>query len=246
MSNKPKGVSFATAEVATSIRSSVKDDESSTEGEKEKAAQFQASSESKSASFRSKVLRSNLTRTHKNRDPLFYYEVQQVLGVGSMGSVVKVRKRDAVVGGSARKDLRGIFQRERLAKDCMSVPIFGWIIKNCLYNPLANHEQQLSTNGSGSLRSLLSFGSSSRGSPFKPVYDSVRSFDTSGSATGDHNPAKPYEQTYAMKSIHLSRVTDPAFVEELRNEIIVLKALDHPHIGAFNLHDFFFLCSLSI
>ena len=42
-------------------------------------------------SFRSKVLRSNLTRAHKNRDPLFYYEVQKVLGVGSMGSVVKVR-----------------------------------------------------------------------------------------------------------------------------------------------------------
>ena len=43
-------------------------------------------------SFRSKVLRSNLTRTQKNRDPLFYYEVQKVLGVGSMGSVVKARR----------------------------------------------------------------------------------------------------------------------------------------------------------
>jgi hypothetical protein len=33
---------------------------------------------------------------------------------------------------------------------------------------------------------------------------------------------------YAMKSIHLSRVTDPAFVEELKNEIQILRSLDHP------------------
>ena len=35
---------------------------------------------------------------------------------------------------------------------------------------------------------------------------------------------------YAMKSIHLSRVTDNDFVEELKNEIAILKKLDHPHI----------------
>jgi serine/threonine protein kinase len=35
---------------------------------------------------------------------------------------------------------------------------------------------------------------------------------------------------YAMKSIHLSRVNDHAFVEELLNEISILKTLDHPHI----------------
>jgi len=35
---------------------------------------------------------------------------------------------------------------------------------------------------------------------------------------------------YAMKSIHLSRVTDDTFVQELKNEIAILKKLDHPHI----------------
>ena len=39
-----------------------------------------------------------------------------------------------------------------------------------------------------------------------------------------------YDMTYAMKSIHISRCTDPTFVEELQNEIQILKALDHPHI----------------
>lgn len=33
-----------------------------------------------------------------------------------------------------------------------------------------------------------------------------------------------------MKSIHLSRVTDPSFVEELRNEVRILRDVDHPHI----------------
>jgi calcium-dependent protein kinase len=38
------------------------------------------------------------------------------------------------------------------------------------------------------------------------------------------------DHEYAMKSIHLSRVTDDSFVQELKNEIAILKKLDHPHI----------------
>ena len=38
------------------------------------------------------------------------------------------------------------------------------------------------------------------------------------------------DNEYAMKSIHLNRVTDETFVEELKNEIDILKSLDHPHI----------------
>ena len=34
---------------------------------------------------------------------------------------------------------------------------------------------------------------------------------------------------YALKTIQLARVT-PDFVEELRNEIDILKSLDHPNI----------------
>ena len=37
------------------------------------------------------------------------------------------------------------------------------------------------------------------------------------------------EMKYAMKSIHLNRITDDTFVEELQNEIQILKQLDHPH-----------------
>lgn len=174
------------------------------------------------SSFRSAVLRSNLTRDHKDRDPLFYYEVLQVLGVGSMGSVVKVRKRGEVVGGSSRKDLQGTFRRERLMHGCAKIPFCGWLAQHCLKNPLGNHEQQL--RKSNSMLNLLSLRSNE--SPFKPMHDSGRSLDTNDS-TG--SSSTKFE--YAMKSIHLSRVTDIAFIEELRNEVAVLKALDHPHIG---------------
>lgn len=168
-------------------------------------------------SFRSKELRSNLTRSQLNRDPLFYYEIKVILGVGSMGSVVKVRKRDEVVGGSARKNLQGAFRQEKIARECMRIPFCGWFAEHCLWNPLSNHEQ----SNQNSLRNLV-------GSPFKAINDSGRSVESTGTL---ETPTKPaYSMEYAMKSIHLSRVTDIVFIEELRNEIEVLKALDHPHI----------------
>ena len=48
----------------------------------------------------------------------------------------------------------------------------------------------------------------------------------------DLHGEEPYlnENLYAMKSIHLSRVTDDSFVQELKNEIQILRRLDHPHI----------------
>lgn len=48
------------------------------------------------------------------------------------------------------------------------------------------------------------------------------------SSSSSSRPAVHHE--YAMKSIHLSRVTDDTFVKELKNEIAILKKLDHPHI----------------
>jgi len=176
--------------------------------------------------FRSKVLRGNLTRTHKNRDPLFYYEVQQVLGVGSMGSVVKIKKRDEIVGGSAREDLQGAFRQEKIAQHCMKIPFCGWFAEHCLWNPLSNSQQG---SMSESVRSIISSVTGSNRSPFKAMSDSNRSL---ASAEGSSPTRAKTRKEFAMKSIHLSRVTDKTFEEELRNEIVLLKALDHPHIGA--------------
>ena len=125
------------------------------------------------------------------------------------------------MGGSARKNLQETFRREKLLHDCAKIPICGWIAQHCLWNPLGNHEQSLQNHSTNSIRNLLSLRSNE--SPFKPINDSA---DADKATT----PSKKYDMTYAMKSIHLSRVTDADFVEELRNEVAVLKALDHPHI----------------
>lgn len=39
-----------------------------------------------------------------------------------------------------------------------------------------------------------------------------------------------YEVMYALKTIHFSRLQDEKFIQELRNEIDILKSLDHPNI----------------
>jgi len=75
--------------------------------------------------LKAKQLRSNLLREQKDKDPLFYYEIINVLGVGSMGSVAKVRKRNDVMGGSARRNLVDSFNRQKKNEDCFKIPLFG-------------------------------------------------------------------------------------------------------------------------
>lgn len=109
---------------------------------------------------------SNLMRERKNRDVFKYYEVERVLGEGSMGAVSSVRKKESAAGGSAYKD-SGTHQG-----------VFAIFHAQKKKSPLAE--------------------------------DSIR-------------------KNYAMKTIQLGRVTDE-FIEELRNEIDILKTLDHPNI----------------
>jgi hypothetical protein len=82
----------------------------------------------RSTMLHSTALRGNLTRQQRNRDPFFYYKVVAVLGVGSMGSVAKVRKRESVVGGSARKDLQDHFRKEKQLNDCFHLPFVGKLV----------------------------------------------------------------------------------------------------------------------
>ena len=215
-----------------------------------------------------KKLRSNLMRQQKDRDPLFYYEVVNVLGLGSMGSVAKVRKRTEVLGGSARKSLRESFDSERRIKTCLQIPILGGLFRHCIDSDQVLERKlqarkrtmkramengnsvaldgELSHNGSHNQQpSFLSLSSSS------PMDDSFYSHDDSlreGHPHADRNgkntngnsngldrsgsmnlsirtTSSSYEAYYAMKSIHLDRVTDPTFVQELRNEIAILKKL---------------------
>lgn len=150
-----------------------------------------------------------LIREQTKRDPLFYYETLSVLGVGSMGSVTKVRKRDSVIGGSARPDLQKYFRTEKRFHACFEIPFVGSFFRHCL----KFKEKELMENvHSGDLTTGKSLS------------------DRSAASTTSSNSSRRKEKLYAMKSIHLSRIEDKTFVKELLNEVDVLKKLDHPHI----------------
>lgn len=172
--------------------------------------------------FHSPHLRSNLTREQRDRDPMFFYEIVQTLGVGSMGSVARVHKRGNALGGSAREGIQEAVRRQKRNRECLNIPIIGGIFRLCIDGDLSH------SRSSGSFSSLfqskedlLLMSNRSEGPFHMSESESVISPGSTGAS--QHN-------CYAMKSIHLNRVTDDSFVTELRNEIAILKQLDHPHI----------------
>ena len=165
--------------------------------------------------FHSKELRSNLMREQRDRDPLFYYEVVAVLGVGSMGSVAKVRKRSSIVGGSARKELQDHFRREKRREQCFQVPVVGGFFRWCIGKAQFHTESESSSRHESNASETSSILA-----PRAPIVEDYN--DLHGESSTD--------LLFAMKSIHLSRVTDPTFIQELKNEIDILRSLDHPHI----------------
>ena len=98
------------------------------------------SRESTTSSLKSPKLRSNLMREQKERDPLFFYEVVKTLGVGSMGSVAKVKKRQTRVGGSARKDIQDAVRAQKRRKECLKIPIIGGLFRLCIDEDLTLRE----------------------------------------------------------------------------------------------------------
>eukprot|EP00980_Cylindrotheca_fusiformis_P002965 scaffold683_cov124-Cylindrotheca_fusiformis.AAC.34 len=177
--------------------------------------------------FSSKSLRSNLTREQLDRDPLFFYEVIKTLGAGSMGSVARVKKRTNVVGGSARKEIQEAVKRQKRHRKCLKIPIIGNLFRFCIDGDLKHqNENGLFFKTSTRFSSILKQNGSvlAKMESFDSYRESFHGSDVSDSSrknSGIH---------YAMKSIHLNRVTDSSFVYELRNEIAILKQLDHPHI----------------
>ena len=220
--------------------------------------------ESTSTSLVSPKLRSNLMREQKERDPLFFYEVVKTLGVGSMGSVARVRKRQHRVGGSARKDIQDAVKEQKRKRECFKIPFVGGLFRLCLDDKLTirspkrnetfldrtnpakylettgniNHHHQPSSlmlasedDMAVSSTDKISSHSSYLGSDVCPT-----NHNNMNDSTRSHGTHTSYQSTsvtnieYAMKSIHLTRITDEKFVEELRTEIGILKELDHPHI----------------
>lgn len=205
-------------------------------------------------------LRSSMMREQTNRDPLYYYQVTKHLGSGSMGEVKLVRKRPDKIGGSARRDIQQAVQRQLKVQKCLEIPILGKVFQlfmdgqglqdnnNSTHN---NNNNNLLTNSRHSVLSMLS-GKSDKTtttttmtaktstSPGRSFEDSLlweddedmmttttRTTPTSGKKS---SPSSHKDLVYAMKSIHLQQMTEQVFIDELRNEIAILKQLDHPNI----------------
>jgi len=148
----------------------------------------------------------------KDKDPLFYYQITQTIGTGSMGCVAQVRKRDGVVGGSARPNLVDSFHRQQRQEQCFRIPLVGGLFELCMKGSAVSRN----TKSTSSKLSILS-------SPSDLSTEASSTTVNSGST-------RAADIVYAMKSIRLDRLKDAAFVRELENEIEMLKALDHPHI----------------
>lgn len=166
-------------------------------------------------------LRSSLTREQTNRNPFFFYQVTKHLGDGSMGSVALVKKRADKVGGSARRDIQEAVKRQQREKECLKLPVIGNLFQFCIDGDLKDGVVDASSHHSFS--SFLSGTDDSTASASRSFEDSL----LNGSASAANSES---EIVYAMKSIHLDQVMRKEFVDELRNEIAILKDLDHPNI----------------
>lgn len=141
------------------------------------------------------------------------YEVSSVLGDGSMGSVAKVKKRSSAIGGSARA--------EHVVKNEKFLNCFPNLFSCCIPN-----EKNSSSSFWSSDTSTLGITDSGSTSAFSADRDKRMIRKTSSMIS--YGKGKPV--FYALKSIHLDRCTNVEFQLELRNEVAILKNLDHPNI----------------
>jgi serine/threonine protein kinase len=159
-----------------------------------------SSSASPPHSVRMSSLHSNLMRSQNGRDPLDIYEVLEVLGEGSMGSVSRVRKKDSALGGSAR-DAFVLSSRSR--KCCF----LGWCLPG-LKHKFDDAATRASSHGSWE-DDDKSFKSSTRSVPHP------EKLGRQGSSLITHGHKDVH---YALKSIHLDRCSNHTFIDELKNE----------------------------
>ncbi len=186
-------------------------------------------------------LGSNMMRQRINRNPYDYYKTIRVLGTGSMGTVSYVLKRKEVVGGSARRhnvSLRSQMREHGLNEfmiQMAEVPVLGELVQKFSGFQRCSGENQTSAHDGVELMGSSSHSTRSEKSSMPPTpnasthsYNRSRFLDCSTHSINSNSST--YEVRYALKSIHLSRVSNDDYVNELKNEIEILKNLDHPHI----------------
>ena len=182
--------------------------------------------------------------SYKDRNPYEYYTVLDKLGEGSIGSVEKV----------TRKHHHGF------VKEKQSALLFGGIFHDCcvgsndgqsspsllqkLLSKLTNNENVFQPNSTSkssvqvdSTRSNASENSNFSAPDLNNTYSNGsgdwNSIHSESHLTSKQRSPQHTLRRYALKSIRLDRTTQgltSADEAELRNEISILRSLDHPHI----------------
>jgi serine/threonine protein kinase len=162
------------------------------------------------SSSKSPSLRENLTRVHKDRDPFNVFSTVKILGKGSMGNVSLVRRR--TIGGSARYNAAARAAVQEKYDNCFQMPVIGGCFQFFLQGKAQAEMEKASMQPLNGRSALI-------------VMDKTESSSMEATSLADGT-----QPIYAMKSIHYNLIKDKVFVDELLNEVAVLKALDHPHI----------------
>jgi len=145
------------------------------------------------------------------------YTETEVLGNGSMGHVAKVKINDDFRGGSAYAASGGVAGKPSQAE--LDVDKAKAFLKQAGY--------EKSSEFPDSNRNSVNSSGTTSGADGSLV-------DTRSSTNTNNNTNK--DSHYALKSIQLDRVST-TFIEELKNEIHILKSMDHPNI--VKLHEVF-------
>lgn len=119
-----------------------------------------------------------------------------------MGSVRKVRKKPQAVGFSARTNIEAREAEQERWDACFQLPLIGGLLK-VLLGKFANE-----------------FVDKAGRDPSPIGVD--MSFHTTTTATSSGDASAYKDVALAMKSIRLTCIKDPIFVEELKNEIAIL------------------------
>lgn len=180
-----------------------------------------ASTGSSRSTAKSPSLRGNLTRQHQNRNPMTDYKQVKVLGEGSMGMVCQVRKRTHRIGGSARYNLKARQAEQEKWDACFSLPLgLGRLLKHFFGRKASLLIEQASLSGHENTSTTTTSGGGGQGEEEEDASESA-------GTTSVGSYAAP---VLAMKSIHLKLIRNQTFIDELQNEIAILKTLDNPHI----------------
>jgi serine/threonine protein kinase len=156
------------------------------------------------------LLHQNLMFARKFVDPMRYYEIVAMLGEGSMGSVSKVKKRQEAVGGSAR---RSVLPHTNIIWKLQAC--WGWCLSGEDRNSYLNPRNIITVPGRDSKHSSDNLSASDEFSESSSMSSMIRF----------GNQQATY---YALKSIHLAQARNHTLRQELKNEVEILKSLDHP------------------